>query len=166
MNFNALDISSSALTAQRIKMDTIASNIANVNTTRNADGTPGVYRRKEAIFASVYGNMVNGKNNNDESENSDDTNANADLSGSVSENSGLSALNGVKVLQVGEDFKTPLNKVYNPSHPDADKDGYVNLPNVNVVSEMVDMISASRAYEANVTSINATKSMITSAMRI
>ena len=110
--------------------------------------------------------MVNGKNNNDESENSDDTNANADLSGSVSENSGLSALNGVKVLQVGEDFKTPLNKVYNPSHPDADKDGYVNLPNVNVVSEMVDMISASRAYEANVTSINATKSMITSAMRI
>jgi len=163
MNFNALDISSSALTAQRIKMDTIASNIANVNTTRNPDGTPGVYRRKEAIFASVYGNMVNGKNNSDE-DNSDDTNA--ALKGSVSENSGLSSLNGVKVLQVSDDFKTPLNKIYNPSHPDADKNGYVNLPNVNVVSEMVDMISASRAYEANVTSISATKSMISAAMKI
>jgi len=165
MDFNALDISSSALTAQRIKMDTIASNIANVNTTRNPDGTPGVYRRKEAIFASVYGNMVNGKNNNG-GDNSDDTSTNASLKGSVSENSGLNASNGVKVIQVSDDFKTPLNKIYNPSHPDADKDGYVNLPNVNVVSEMVDMISASRAYEANVTSINATKSMITSAMKI
>lgn len=165
MNFNALDISSSALTAQRMKMDAIASNIANVNTTRNPDGTPGIYRRKEVIFSSVYGNMVNGKNNNDEW-NTDETNANADLKGSISENSGLSALNGVKVLQVADDFKTPLNKVYNPSHPDADKDGYVNLPNVNMVSEMVDMISASRAYEANVTSINATKSMISAAMKI
>lgn len=165
MNFNALDISSSALTAQRVKMDTIASNIANVNTTRNPDGTPGVYRRKEAIFASVYGNMVNGNNNNNDGwENTDDTNA--DLSGSISENSGLNSLNGVKVLQVSDDFKTPLNKVYNPSHPDADKNGYVNLPNVNVVSEMVDMISASRAYEANVTSISATKSMISAAMKI
>jgi len=166
MNFNALDISSSALTAQRIKMDAIASNIANVNTTRNPDGTPGIYRRKEAIFSSVYGNMVNGKNNNDEWNNSDQTNTNADLTGSVSENAGPSALNGVKVLQVADDFKTPLNKIYNPSHPDADKNGYVNLPNVNVVSEMVDMISASRAYEANVTSINATKSMISAAMKI
>ncbi|HBG48374.1 MAG TPA: flagellar basal body rod protein FlgC [Cyanobacteria bacterium UBA9971] len=164
MNFNALDISSSALTAQRIKMDAIAGNIANVNTTRNPDGTPGIYRRKEVIFSSVYGNMVNGKNNNDEW-NTDETNTNADLKGSVSQNS-VSTLNGVKVLQVADDFKTPLNKVYNPSHPDADKDGYVNLPNVNVVSEMVDMISASRAYEANVTSINATKSMISAAMKI
>lgn len=164
MDFNALDISASALTAQRVRMDTIASNIANVNTTRNPDGTPGVYRRKEAIFASVYGNMVNRDNN--ESENDDSTNTNAGLKGSVSENDGISALNGVKVLQVSDDYKTPLNRVYNPSHPDADKDGYVNLPNVNVVSEMVDMISASRAYEANVTSISATKSMISAAMRI
>lgn len=170
MDFNALDISASALHAQRIKMDTIASNIANVNTTRNPDGTPGVYRRKEAIFASVYGNMVNGNNNsNNEWNNSDNSNSSsidADLSGSVTENANLSSTNGVKVLQVSDDFKTPLNKVYNPSHPDADKNGYVNLPNVNVVSEMVDMISASRAYEANVTTINATKTMISSAMRI
>jgi len=163
MNFSALDISSSALSAQRIKMDAIASNIANANTTRNADGTPGVYRRKEAIFASVYGNMVNGKNNS--GDNSDDFDTDADLSGSVSENS-LSAGNGVKVLQVSDDFKTPLNRIYNPSHPDADASGYVSMPNVNAVSEMVDMISASRAYEANVTSISATKSMISAALRI
>ena len=166
MNFNALDISASALHAQRVKMDTIASNIANVNTTRNPDGSPGVYRRKEAVFASLYGNMVNEKKNDDGWENSDNSDSNADLSGSVSANSGLTSLNGVKVLQVRDDFKTPLNKVYNPSHPDADKNGYLNLPNVNVVSEMVDMISASRAYEANVTSISATKSMISAALRI
>lgn len=166
MNFNALDISASALTAQRVKMDAIASNIANVNTTRNPDGTPGVYRRKEAIFSSVYGNMVNGNNNSDENTNSESSSARGTLKGAVSESSDASLLNGVKVLSVSEDYKTPLNRVYNPSHPDADKDGYVNLPNVNIVSEMVDMISASRAYEANVTSINATKSMITSAMRI
>jgi flagellar basal-body rod protein FlgC len=163
MNFNALDISSSALTAQRIKMDAIASNLANVNTTRNPDGTPGVYRRKEAIFSSVYGNAINKKENDDFAE--DNSGSDADLFGSVNENAN-STMNGVKVAQVAEDFKTPLNRVYNPSHPDADKDGYVNLPNVNTVSEMVDMISASRAYEANVTSINATKSMISSALRI
>lgn len=166
MDFNALDISSSALTAQRIKMDTIASNIANVNTTRNPDGTPGVYRRKEAIFASVYGNMINKSSNSGDGFDDFNSGSDADLTGSVSENSGNSALNGVKVLQVSDDFKTPLNRVYNPSHPDADKDGFVNLPNINVVSEMVDMISASRAYEANVTSINATKSMISAALRI
>lgn len=164
MDFNALDISASALSAQRTKMDAIASNIANINTTRNPDGTPGVYRRKEVIFSSIYGNMVN-KNNSDNQDDTDNSGTNADLSGSVSEND-ISPINGVKVLQVADDYKTPLNRVYNPSHPDADKDGYVNLPNVNVVSEMVDMISASRAYEANVTSINATKSMISAAMRI
>lgn len=161
MNFNALDISSSALTAQRIKMDTIASNIANVNTTRNPDGTPGVYRRKEVVFSSIYGNLVN-KNNEEEN---NDPNTTGEKS-EKAEKPQISGLNGVKVLEVREDYKTPLNRLYNPSHPDADKDGYVNLPNVNTVSEMVDMISASRAYEANVTSINATKSMISAAMRI
>lgn len=160
MNFHALDVSSSALTAQRVKMDTIASNIANVNTTRNPDGTPGVYRRKEVLFSSVYGNKVN------ENEENEPGNVSGKVGGSADENLGISSLNGVKVLEVREDYKTPLNRLYNPSHPDADNDGYVNLPNVNIVSEMVDMISASRAYEANVTTINATKSMISAAMKI
>lgn len=132
MDFNALDISASALNAQRVRMDTIASNIANVNTTRKPDGTPGVYRRKDAILSTIDNNMAS----------------------------------GIKVLEISEDTRTPLKKVYNPSHPDSGSDGYVDLPNVNIVTEMVNMISASRAYEANVTTINATKKMVTEALKI
>ena len=143
MSFEALDVSASALNAQRTKMDTIASNIANLNTTRGPDGTKDVYRRKDTVFSSIY-------------------------SESLSNNTGSSPIisSGVKVLEISEDTSTPLKRVYNPSHPDANKDGYVDLPNVNIVNEMVDMITASRAYEANVTAINATKSMVSSAMRI
>ena len=162
MNFNALDISASALTAQRVKMDTIASNIANVNTTRNADGSPGVYRRKEVVFSSVYENFVDKNDENPQNNKSSKTGEENEEAKQIEK----SLLNGVKVLEVREDYKTPLNRMYNPSHPDADENGYVNMPNVNVVSEMVDMISASRAYEANVTSINATKDMISNAMKI
>lgn len=142
MNFDAMDISASALNAQRVRMDTIASNIANINTTRNANGEHEVYRRKEAVFSSVYGVALNG------------------------ESEAPQVSSGVKILEVRDDTVTPLKKVYNPSHPDADADGYVELPNVNVVTEMVDMLTASRAYEANVTAINATKSMFSSAMKI
>lgn len=161
MNFNALDISSSALHAQRVRMDTIASNIANINTTKNPDGSPGVYRRKQVVFSSMYNDKLAQNNNFTDGSNS----SNASLKGGIEENVGL-ASSGVKVLEISEDHTTPLKKVYNPSHPDADKEGYVKLPNVNVVNEMVDMISASRAYEANVTTIKATKSMISSAMKI
>jgi len=163
MNFNALDISSSALHAQRVKMDTIASNIANVNTTKNPDGTPGVYRRKEAVFASVYNNQMD--QTNDGFWNESIGPQKGFLKAGVEENVGMPS-SGVKIMEVAEDHSTPLKKVYNPSHPDANKEGYVELPNVNVVKEMVDMISASRAYEANVTTIKATKSMISTAMRI
>ncbi len=142
MNFDTLDISASALNAQRIKMDTVASNIANVNTTRGPNGEPDVYRRKDAIFSSVYNQAV----------------------GDSPDSQYISS--GVKVLSVTEDTNTPLKKIYNPSHPDANNEGYVDLPNVNIVNEMVSMITASRAYEANVTAINATKSMISSAMKI
>lgn len=163
MNFHALDISASALHAQRVKMDTVASNIANVSTTKNPDGTPGVYRRKEAVFATVYNNKLNNQDEKffgekiDISENF--------LKGGVEENVGITS-SGVKVLEVSEDYSTPLKRVYNPSHPDADENGYIEMPNVNVVKEMVDMMTASRAYEANVTTIKATKSMISSAMKI
>ncbi|OGI02701.1 MAG: flagellar basal body rod protein FlgC [Candidatus Melainabacteria bacterium GWF2_37_15] len=143
MSFDALDISASALNAQRTKMDTIASNIANINTTRGPDGTKDVYRRKDAVFASVYNESL-----------------------SSEKGSGPIVSSGVKILEIAEDTQTPLKKVYNPAHPDANEDGYVDLPNVNIVNEMVDMITASRAYEANVTAINATKSMVSSAMKI
>jgi flagellar basal-body rod protein FlgC len=159
MNFDALDISASALYAQRIKMDTIASNIANVNTTRKPDGTPGVYKRKDAIFAAVYNETAQNNNQKVRENNDESTKA-------ANNDNSLTLSMGVKVLEIAEDDETPLKKIYNPSHPDSDPDGYVNLPNVNVVTEMVDMISASRAYEANVTTINATKSMISAAMKI
>jgi len=142
MNFDTLDISASALNAHRIKMDTIASNIANVNTTRGPNGEVDVYRRKDAVFSSVYN----------------------EAKGEDPESQYVSS--GVKVLSVEEDYSTPLKKVYNPTHPDANEEGYIELPNVNIVNEMVSMITASRAYEANVTVMNATKSMISSAMKI
>jgi len=166
MSFEALDISASGLYAQRIRMDTIASNIANVNTTRNADGTPGAYRRKQVVFEAVYNDAL-GKNNSynpGEINISKSKSGNVLLKGEIGINSSNVA-SGVVISQIAED-NSPLKKIYNPSHPDADKDGFVTMPNVNMVTEMVDMISASRAYEANVTTIDTTKNMISAALRI
>lgn len=142
--FNALECSASALTAQRLRMDTISENIANVNTTRTEDGTP--YRRKTVIFQEQNGN--------------------APFSSYLSR-AGRNAVKsgGVRVSQIVEDM-TPFKSVYDPGHPDADENGMVQMPNVDVVTEMVNMISASRAYEANVTAINATKSMANKALEI
>lgn len=165
MNFNTFDISASALSANRTKMDTIASNLANINTTRNPDGTPGAYRRKEAVFASIYDEELNKNDGESEIFPDEIKNHRNTLHGGVEENEGMVS-GGVKVLEISEDFDTPLRKVYNPSHPDADADGYVSFPNVNIVTEMVDMMSASRAYEANVSAIKATKGMLTSAIKI
>ncbi len=162
MNFNTFDVSASAMSAQRVRMDTIASNIANINTTKNPDGSPGVYRRKEAVFASVYHDKLSGNSSDDFFA---EKNSGSHLAGRVEENINAHST-GVKVMEVAEDHKTPLQTVYNPSHPDANAEGYVEMPNVNIVTEMVDMMSASRAYEANVTTVKATKSMINAAMKI
>jgi len=164
MSFDALNISASALYAQRVKMDTIASNIANVNTTRKPDGTSGTYKRKEVVFEAVYNNAMNQANGESASFLPPELQNNT-LKGGISFNS-PNTTSGVTVSQIVEDKDTAFRKVYNPGHPDADKDGYVNMPNINIVTEMVDMISASRAYEANVTNIEATKNMISAAMRI
>ena len=138
--FNSLNVSASGLTAQRLRMDVISQNIANINTTRTENGGP--YRRKVALFEenkntfqSIYNDALNNVNS------------------------------GVKVPKIIED-KSPFEYVYNPGHPDADERGYVAMPNVNLVAEMVNMISANRAYEANVTSINATKGMALKALEI
>jgi len=163
MSFDALNISASALYAQRVKMDTIASNIANVNTTRKPDGTPGTYKRKEVVFEAVYNDAINQGNSGSASFLPPELQDGA-LRGGISFNS-PSTSSGVSVSQVTED-KSPFRRSYNPGHPDADKEGYVNMPNINIVTEMVDMISASRAYEANVTNIEATKNMISAALRI
>ena len=131
--FTALDISASGLSAQRLRMNTISHNIANVNTTRDAEGRPIPYSRRITIFQE----------------------------GSVGQDGTL----GVHVAEVKQDEKTP-HLEYNPGHPDANAEGYVAMPNINPIEEMVDMMAATRAYEANVTTMEATKSMYSTALRI
>lgn len=138
--FSSMRISASGLSAERLRMDTIASNIANVSTTRGENGQP--YRRKVAVFEENLQKELNKVTNTYESK-----------------------LKGVKAVGIEED-NSPLRKVYDPSHPDADNEGYVLMPNVNVLNEMADMIAASRAYEANVTAMNTEKGMFMKALEI
>lgn len=142
--FQSMDISASGLSAQKMRMDVISQNIANVNTTRTENGTP--YKRKIVLFE----------------ERKDASSFAAHLNSSLINSSGKG---GVRATKIVEDQREG-SKVYEPSHPDADKDGYVTMPNVNVVEEMTNMISASRSYEANVTSIGITKSMIAKTLEI
>ena len=141
--FQAFDISTSGMTAERFRMDTIAQNIANINTTRTEDGTP--YRRKIVTFAE--------KTETPFSQYYETARARA-------------VGNGVKVTSVKEDDETEMRMVYDPSHPDADENGYVTYPNVNTVTEMTNLIDATRAYEANTTAFDATKSMVQAALNI
>lgn len=139
--FNGMNISASGLTAQQLRMDTISQNLANVNTTRDENGNP--YRRKTVVFA----------------EKGNDAFSNALAMSSIKRDTKLNG-NGVKVTAIVEDHVASMKKVYDPSHPDADEDGYVEYPNVNTVTEMTNLIDASRSYEANVTAFNATKNML------
>ena len=142
---NSLDVSASGMTAQRLRTDIISQNIANVNTTRDENGD--VYVRKTVVFEEL--------------------NSNAKSSFSSVLNSAMGYVgNGVKVSQITEDTKSEMKKVYDPSNPDADEDGYVTYPNVDVVQEMTNMIDASRSYEANVTAFNSTKNMLLKTLEI
>lgn len=138
--FNTLRISASGLSAERLRMDTIASNIANVTTTRGENGQP--YIRKVAVFQENLDRELNTK------------------TGNIEDN-----LLGVKAVGIEND-KSPLRKVYDPTNPDAGSDGYVTMPNVNIMNEMADMISSTRAYEANVSAMNSEKSMFLKALEI
>lgn len=141
--FQAFDISASGMTAERFRIDTIAENIANVNTTRTENGEP--YRRKVVTFGE------------------------RDLTpfSTYYESSRAKAVgNGVKVTSVREDTETDFTMEYDPAHPDADENGYVSYPNVNTVTEMTNLIDATRAYEANTTAFEATKSMVQAALKI
>lgn len=135
--FTAFDINASGLTAQQYRMDIISENVANANTTRTADGTP--YKRKVVTFAEKETQTPFSRVLMKERDN---------YSGK-----------GVKVSSVSEDTATEGKMVYDPSHPDADENGYVTYPNVNVVTEMTNLIDASRAFEANATAFQASKSM-------
>jgi flagellar basal-body rod protein FlgC len=136
--FDAIDISGSALSAERLRMDVTAENLANAQTTRAANGQP--YRRKvvelqQAPKGGSFGAVLTG-----------------------ARGAGDSSPSGVRVAAVAEDA-TPNRLVYDPGHPDANAQGYVSMPNVDPVSEMVDLITESRGYEANVTAMQSAKTM-------
>lgn len=138
--FTSFNINSSGMTAQRYRMDIISENVANANTTRTADGTP--YRRKVVTFeqrGQAVGSFSQVFSRASESYNG----------------VGL----GVKVGKVTEDTWNDMVMAYDPSHPDADENGYVTYPNVNIVTEMTNLIDASRSYEANATAFNASKAI-------
>lgn len=129
--FNTMRISASGLSAERLRMDTITSNITNATTTRGEDGKP--YVRKIAVFQE---------------------NLDKEL-----------GLGGIKAVGIVDD-KSPLKSVYDPTNVDADENGYVTMPNVDLLNEMADMIAASRAYEANANTLEATKSMFSKTLEI
>lgn len=137
--FRNMEISSSGLSVGRMKMELISSNIANSSTTKTENGE--VYRRKVATFQEKYKTQIN------------------ELG--ISKRLG----SGVEIKEVMED-NSELKMVYDPSHPDTDENGFVTLPNVDILDEMVDMMAATRAYEANVTAFNASKSMLLKALEI
>jgi flagellar basal-body rod protein FlgC len=144
--FSNLNVTASALTAQRLRMDVISSNVANADSTRaeyvNGQWVP--YRRKMVVLqekGGQFSSFLNKAMNNSE------------------------AGKGVKVSKIVRD-NSPFELVYNPDHPDANEDGYVQMPNVDTLQEMVDLVSATRSYEANVTVLNASKAMLTKALEI
>lgn len=137
--FNTIDISASGLTAQRLRMDLISNNIANADTTRTPDGE--YYQRQMPVFASRGRRPFLG------------------------DSQFKHIRGGVDVVGIINDPKPP-RLVYDPQHPEANPEGYVEFPNVNIVSEMVDMIGASRSYEANVTALNTAKDMAMRALEI
>ena len=146
---DTIDISASGLTAQRLRMDTIASNIANVETTRVQGGT-GPYRRQVVVFEARTPGISNKRFRE------------------IFEDKVESMGAGVRVKEIRQvnDNEESLRRVYDPAHPDADEQGYVNYPNVNIVEEMINMISATRAYEANAKVVEASKSMAMRALDI
>ncbi len=138
--FTTFKIAASGLQAQRTRLDTISSNIANVDTTSTPEGGP--YRKKSVYFQTTPIPFADHL-----------------------QNSMRKGLSSVKVTKILEDKSPPL-RVYNPSHPDADKDGYVAMTNVNVLKEMTDMMSATRSYEANTTIVKSAKRMALKALEI
>jgi flagellar basal-body rod protein FlgC len=141
--YSSIEVSASGLSAERLAMDTIANNIANVNTTRTAEGGP--FKRQLVVFAQKE--------------------AASAATASATDDAGdpASSQAGVQVVGIVND-PTPDKLVYDPTHPDADANGYVHMPNVDVVKEMVDMMAASRAYEANVTAIQESRAMGTATL--
>lgn len=140
---NSLNIAGSGLTASRLRMDIISENIANYSTTKTQDGGP--YRRKMVAYESLKGDSFS----------------------SILKNklSGDKPTAGVQVSKIVED-QSDFNYVYNPTHPDADENGYVAMPNVDVTQEMLDMMSVTRVYDMNINALNSIKNMASKALEI
>ncbi len=141
--FKSINTSATGLTAERLRMDIISKNIANANTTRTSSGMP--YRRQIPIFQEKEGKTFSDVFNKAKN--------------------GQQSGNGVEVSGIEED-KSSFKRIYNPGHPEADEKGYVLMPNIDIVTEMINLISASRSYEANVTALNSSKSMAMKALEI
>ena len=134
---NALDVNSSGLTAQRQRVEVSSANLANSQTTRTPEGGP--YRRRDVVFQSVpFANELDAAS---------------------------AGLNGVAVVGVYED-QTDFDRRYEPGHPDADKQGYVEYPNINIMEEMANLVEASRSYEANISALNIVKTMISKTLEL
>ena len=142
--FTGMNINASGMSAERLRLDVISENIANANTTRTKEGGP--YVRKNVIFTEKV--------------------STADSFGEVLNRTISGIGNGVKVTAITKDTNTDMNLVYEPSHPDADENGYVLYPNVNIVTEMTDLIDASRAFEANATAFEASKNVASRGLSI
>ena len=141
--FQSFNISATGMTAQRFRTDIIAENIANINTTSTEKGGP--YRRKVVTFEEK---------------------SITPFSEYYSTSRNRAIGNGVKVSKISEDYETDFIMEYDPSHPDADENGYVSYPNINTVTEMTNLIEATRAYEANATAFDASKSMALTGLSI
>jgi flagellar basal-body rod protein FlgC len=146
--YSSIEVSASGLSAERLAMDVIANNLANVNTTRTPEG--GAFKRQLVVFAQKQ-------------EQSSDPDFNP-LDASSDTDPGMSR-DGVQAVGIMSD-PGPDRMVYDPTHPDADANGYVHMPNIDVVKEMVDMIAASRAYQANVTAISESRNMGNAALNL
>lgn len=141
--FKTMAISTSALTAEKLRLDVVANNIANINTTRTAQGGP--FKRKVVMFREKLDRELNRI--------------------TLSDNAKFSGL-GVQVTGIVADTKTPGKRAHNPGHPDADLEGYVNLPNVDLNTELIDMMTANRAYQANLSVLNTSRQMHEKALEI
>lgn len=150
---NTINIIGSGLTAQQLRLDVVSENVTNSQTTRVENGE-GAYRRKMVVFEAVSGR------------NSFRAAMARAAVGAVPNAGAAPNAGGVRVTQIVEDEETPMKMVYDPTHPDADEQGYLELPNVDMVMEMADAMAASRAFASNVTAFNTLKSVISSGLEI
>ena len=161
--FGGLHISASGMRSQRIKQNVITSNLANAETTRTADGGP--YRRQFVVFEADQAESLSSSGRERGLAGNTTKSGHMAIPGDRFTLESLRLGSGVNVGEIRQDEREP-QLIHQPDHPDADAEGYVAMPNVNIVEEMADMISATRAYEANVTAFNATKSMLLDAVNM